>query len=304
MRNKTAFTLIELLVVIAIIIALIAILIPSIAKATYIATNLQCVNNLKQLGVGTLGFASDNFGLYPDRGVDLPGNGYMFYRWAARNTNNGGPQSLRDALGQYVPMDSSTWVCPLYLGTGVSHTVNGEVCTAAGYYGCTKHGADHITGTGKFTYSLHGGLAENYGSGMGILFNEGDRRRVGEPYTAQVTVSGRKFVSRVMWSDAASGDNSAWPLVRPASHGAGAWGVPGQAAKVVTNHAPPPGVRYEFLSGRTDLGILGIYGTTLTNYAFDDGSAASLDTPPDDKADGEVKAVTGVNGHAYLIPAR
>src|SRR4051794_18577217 len=65
--GRAAFTLIELLVVIAIIAVLIGLLLPAVQAAREAARRAQCVNNMKQLGMGVNAYAN-NVGELPTGG--------------------------------------------------------------------------------------------------------------------------------------------------------------------------------------------------------------------------------------------
>ena len=111
--SPRGFTLIELLVVIAIIAILAALLLPALTAAKSKAKRIGCVNNLRQMGVGSAVYAADSTDILP------PWRGYPPY----------------DGNGKMNNMSESHFSRYVWLDENHSHTkykINGDAAQPTG----------------------------------------------------------------------------------------------------------------------------------------------------------------------------
>jgi prepilin-type N-terminal cleavage/methylation domain-containing protein len=116
--DRKCFTLIELLVVVAIIAVLIAILLPALGSAREQARKVQCLSNLKQIGLGLMQYSMDYHDAIPPTGVTLISGGWaefrITYEWGKTVLGLGFLASGRYLPGEYKDLGNGWGPAPIY----------------------------------------------------------------------------------------------------------------------------------------------------------------------------------------------
>ncbi len=133
-ERRKGFTLVELLVVIGIIALLVSILLPALGRARENGYRVQCMSNMRQLGLAFVMYANDNKGKLPPANASR-GNGPKWYDWIYWQKRPLPGRRINDsAVARYLgaPVNEAVLRCPS--DNWAEHPLNGNNPTTTGPY--------------------------------------------------------------------------------------------------------------------------------------------------------------------------
>jgi prepilin-type N-terminal cleavage/methylation domain-containing protein/prepilin-type processing-associated H-X9-DG protein len=171
--RRLGFTLIELLVVIAIIAVLIALLLPAVQAAREAARRAQCVNNLKQIGLGLHNYHSTNDRFPIGGGFAI--QAYSPTNWAPNWTTWNG-FSAHALMLPYMEQTPTYNAINFMLYAGDPNQTNGGVQNSTAWYSkitsflCPSDGnaGNNSGGNNWCSYGGSQGTTSNGGPGAGV----------------------------------------------------------------------------------------------------------------------------------------
>jgi len=189
MKRSRGFTLIELLVVIAIIAVLIALLLPAVQSAREAARRMQCVNNLKQIGIALHNY-HDALSIFPpgyiaaSKFIDGETDTAPGWSWASMILPQLDQPPLYSSINVYLPIQAaanttstqtilSAFLCP---SDQIPSGGTFPVTDGLGNTVATVAPSSYAACTGSDAADVALGLNNDDGSGNGLFFrNSGVR---------------------------------------------------------------------------------------------------------------------------------
>jgi hypothetical protein len=249
-KKDKRFSLVELLICISILAVLISLLSPSLKSALYSAKNTLCLNNQKSLASSLIIYADDHHDFFPNRFLRAD----LAYRFVGGTNFDEG--DIRNKMDPYMDRSNSAWICPLYIGQGITPNNPAVPCVDSklGTRGCVEHGIAHARNVNggwsyiEMTNWLFAGIetAHNFKE---YSHGKGGKERLGYPFTVTV-IDGKDKIDHdldLMFGEQFIHNQKSYPKVY---------------------HQPPPGTIYY---GDDELNV--VIGPVYLNFARDDGSS-------------------------------